>query len=71
MVISRSKDRHHEFSWRLAGSDGSTNAFIFLGAAGFKTPDGFGTVRSNMTGIRLKMNSGNLSAGRVALYGVS
>jgi hypothetical protein len=71
VVISRSKERHHEFSWRLAGSDGSTNAFIFLGAAGFKTPDSFGTDRSNMTGIRLKMSSGNLSAGQVALYGVS
>ena len=71
VVISRSKERHHEFSWRLAGSDGSTNAFIFLGAAGFKTPDSFGTKRFDMTGVRLKMSSGNLSARQVALYGVS
>ncbi len=74
ITISRSKVSNHVFNYSLAAGAGKTgnDARLFMGSGIFYTTDPtHGTERFDMTGIRIKFSSGNLSARHVALYGVS
>ena len=68
VVISRSSSRDHQFSWRMAGADNNTNAYMIFGAGLYKSSD---TNLFDMTGFRIQMSSGNINLGHIALYGVS
>ena len=74
ITISRSKVSNHVFNYSLEAGAGKTgnDARLFMGSGIFYTTDPtHGTERFDMTGIRIKFSSGNLSARHVALYGVS